>query len=169
MGGGLPRPLACLIEESLLNDDAAMRTDGWETVLTRALLGSETRGYGVLSLEVDGGVGNPLQNTDPQRAPGSVTPSDAVTVAFVAALIRRAVWDSVGELDERFVGYGYEDDDYCRRTRLAGWRCGVLAGVRVIHGWEQFAHSASYRQSGGRGYFAASELNRKLFEAKWGS
>jgi hypothetical protein len=37
-------------------------------------------------------------------------------VSFVCVLIPQSVQRKVGLLDERFVKYGYEDDDYCRRV-----------------------------------------------------
>lgn|SRR3990167_2284102 len=151
----------------LLNDDTAMQTRDWRSQLELLLGRRVTEGYGILSLEIYGGVGNLLQHVDPRRPAGYVTPSDTTTIAFVAALIRREVWTQVGELDERFTGYGWEDDDYCRRTRLAGWRCGVLAGIHVMHGWKEFPHSASYRKDYGSTLVEASEKNRELFEAKW--
>ena len=47
-------------------------------------------------------------------------------------LIRREVIDAIGRLDERF-GIGcFEDDDYCLRTILAGWRA-VIAQDAFIH------------------------------------
>ena len=36
--------------------------------------------------------------------------------AFVCVFIPKETQQSIGLLDERFVKYGYEDDDYCRRV-----------------------------------------------------
>ena len=41
-------------------------------------------------------------------------------VCFVCVFIPRSTLEAVGLLDERFVGYGCDDDDYCLRVRKAG-------------------------------------------------
>ena len=46
---------------------------------------------------------------------------EADFVAGVCMMIRRAVFHSIGELDENFFLY-YEDVDYCLRARQAGWK-----------------------------------------------
>jgi GT2 family glycosyltransferase len=51
---------------------------------------------------------------------------------FCAILIRREVIDSVGLLDEDFFLY-YEDMDYCRRARAAGWRARLRPDAHVLH------------------------------------
>lgn len=51
---------------------------------------------------------------------------------FCAILVRRAVFEQVGLLDEEYFLY-YEDMDYCRRARLAGWRIRVCPDAHVLH------------------------------------
>ena len=41
---------------------------------------------------------------------------------------------TIGPLDENFVGYGFEDNDYCIRARRAGWETGITRQVCVKHG-----------------------------------
>ena len=41
--------------------------------------------------------------------------------------------ETVGLLDERFVGYGCDDDDYCLRVRKAGLKIGIFDGCFVDH------------------------------------
>ena len=56
-------------------------------------------------------------------------------VAFVplaCALVRRAAWDSVGGLDERYRFY-FEDHDLCWRLTRAGWGLAVDWDARAIH------------------------------------
>ena len=53
-------------------------------------------------------------------------------VTGAAMAVRRAVWDAVGPLDERYRLY-CSDLDYCCRARLAGWTVAVIAGCRVRH------------------------------------
>jgi GT2 family glycosyltransferase len=45
-------------------------------------------------------------------------------------LIRREV--DVGPLDEGYFLY-FEEVDFCRRARRAGWRCWYVPGSRVVH------------------------------------
>lgn len=47
-------------------------------------------------------------------------------------LIRRAVVDQIGYLDERFFAY-QEDADYCRRTRQSGWLVYYVPQAQIIH------------------------------------
>jgi GT2 family glycosyltransferase len=52
---------------------------------------------------------------------------------FFCAMIRRQLWDSLEGLDEIYQVGTYEDDDFCLRARLAGWRMAVAPGVFVLH------------------------------------
>jgi len=72
-----------------------------------------------------------------------VDPDQAIEVDSVCGacmLIRRAVIDRVGLLDERFFMYG-EDLDWCLRTRLMGWTVRYEPGIVVQH-----QHGASSRK-----------------------
>ena len=53
-------------------------------------------------------------------------------VAGASLLIRRAVFEAVGLLDERYFMY-YEEVDLCRRARDAGWPCWYVPESRVVH------------------------------------
>jgi GT2 family glycosyltransferase/tetratricopeptide (TPR) repeat protein/2-polyprenyl-3-methyl-5-hydroxy-6-metoxy-1,4-benzoquinol methylase len=76
-------------------------------------------------------------------------------------LIRRAVLDAVGLLDERF-GLGcFEDDDYCRRALRAGFRA-VIARDAFVH------HFGGRTFVGSRVDFAAlMGRNQRLYQEKW--
>ena len=52
--------------------------------------------------------------------------------SFACVLIRAAVFEQVGPLDERFFLY-YEDTDYCRRARAGGWRILHDPSARAVH------------------------------------
>ncbi len=60
------------------------------------------------------------------------TPRDVDFAPFCAIFVRRAVFESVGLLDEGFFLY-YEDMDYCRRARQAGWRVRLCPAAGVLH------------------------------------
>jgi GT2 family glycosyltransferase len=59
-------------------------------------------------------------------------PFEVDYVAFCGALIRRGVLDTFGLLDERFF-FTYEDSDFCRRARDAGFRVLCEPRARMWH------------------------------------
>lgn len=59
-------------------------------------------------------------------------PRDVDFAPFCAVLGRREMFEQVGLLDEEFFLY-YEDMDYCRRARAAGWRIRLQPDARVLH------------------------------------
>jgi N-acetylglucosaminyl-diphospho-decaprenol L-rhamnosyltransferase len=62
-------------------------------------------------------------------------PTEAIEpdwLAFASVLIRREVIEQVGPLDEGYFMY-FEDVDYCRRVREAGWKIVYWPHVEVVH------------------------------------
>lgn len=53
-------------------------------------------------------------------------------VGFACVLVRRALVEQIGLLDEGYFMY-FEDIDYCRRARRAGWRILFWPEARVVH------------------------------------
>ena len=53
-------------------------------------------------------------------------------VAGASMMIRRAVFETVGLLDEKYFMY-YEEVDFCLRARRAGWPCWYVPASRVVH------------------------------------
>lgn len=53
-------------------------------------------------------------------------------LAFFCCVLRRRTIETVGLLDEAFVGGG-DDDDYCRRLRKAGYVLGLSLDTYVVH------------------------------------
>ena len=49
-----------------------------------------------------------------------------------ALMIRRAAWQQVGPLDEGFFMY-FEELDWCRRCRAAGWQIHYLPDACIVH------------------------------------
>lgn len=164
----------------LLNDDAVLvekpwgppthpvRTGGFDGLIKAASWTPEQ--YGVVSAAISGSM-------QPQQAQMSypnlyeqlhgcdlltIRPITHHMVSFVCVYIRRAVIDRVGLLDERFLDYGYDDDDYCQRVLDAGYRLGVFDGCVVQHG---DAAKSSYRSQRG----LSLEPNRRRFIEKWGA
>jgi len=91
---------------------------------------------------------------DPAEPPG---PIDYVTGACM--MIRREALARVGLLDERFFMY-FEETDWCRRARDAGWRVYLRTDVTVVHLEGRAAEQASA--------FSLAQFQRsyRLFVAK---
>ena len=155
----------------LLNNDAIV-TPGWLQGLWQPLLASAAIG-------MTGPVSNFVIRE--QRVPGPETENWQGVLAhasrFAASqaglgqpterlsgfclMIRRAVIDRLGGLDTRF-GLGYcEDDDYCLRAGLAGFRLWIVREVYVHHLGQRT--SATLGLATGR-----FDGNWSKFRTKWG-
>jgi len=96
------------------------------------------------------------------RHAGQLTPLR--TAAFFCVVMRRAVYDKVGPLDEAFgIGF-FEDDDYCRRVEQAGWTIACADDVFIHH-----ELSASFNQLKREKRQALFEKNKVIYEEKWGA
>jgi GT2 family glycosyltransferase len=62
--------------------------------------------------------------------PVSACPID--WVAGASLMVRREVFEAVGLLDEGYFMY-YEEVDFCRKARRAGWPCWYVPSSRVVH------------------------------------
>jgi GT2 family glycosyltransferase len=84
-------------------------------------------------------------------------------------LIRRAVIDQIGLLDERFIGYGWEDVDFCRRAVTAGWNIACTGDAVVKHGHKETPYSSSFiRNADQREYERKILVGRAIYQQKWG-
>lgn len=83
-------------------------------------------------------------------------------VAFLCTLVTRKALDVVGGLDERFTPGNYEDDDYCLRAALAGFKTVIARDVFIHH-----FGSKSFLAQGKDNYLARLETNRLVFKEKW--
>lgn len=90
-------------------------------------------------------------------------------VPFVCVMIRRAVWEKIGFMDERFTAYGFDDDDYNIRCRKAGWFTGYTHRALVRHGVPGAPWAASFTRvyGGTEELMKKQEENRRVFEEKW--
>lgn len=142
----------------LLNDDARLTTKygfSSQSFATRA-----RKDVGVCSAAISGFVGNPAQK------PGIVAAGLRVeqgTLAFISVYIPRETFARIGPLDERFVGYGFEDNDYCLRSRKAGLKLSVYDGCIVEHGVSK--DTSTYRSK--PDISSLMEINRTLYKEKW--
>lgn len=128
---------------AILNSDTEV-TDGWLDGLAAAL--DSDPALGAVS-PVTNYSGNGPQN-DPDTA--RLRPRDATSYAirirtrtevvpepdrlvFFCVMVRRQVWERLGGLEEAYLQGNYEDDDFCLRARLAGYRLAVARNVLVFH------------------------------------
>jgi GT2 family glycosyltransferase len=65
-----------------------------------------------------------------ELVPAATREWQAVTGACM--LVRAAVWDALGGLDERYP-FGLEDIDFCLRARQCGWRVFCAGNVESLH------------------------------------
>jgi GT2 family glycosyltransferase len=127
----------------LLNNDVLV-ADGWLSGLTRTLHQAPDIGIvGPKSNYVHGKqkLDTPLDNVAeyPARAaamrddPALQAPLEVQRLVGFCFLFTRTLYDAIGELDERFSPGHYEDDDYCMRARLSGYRLFIDNAVFVYH------------------------------------
>jgi GT2 family glycosyltransferase len=154
----------------LLNNDTVVTT-GWLARLLRALHSDARIGLvGPTSNCVSGEQQVALRYEDVAgvdgfawdwgKANGGIVVDTDRLVGF-CLLIRRAVIDKIGLLDERF-GLGcFEDDDYCLRA--------LKAGFRLVIARDAFVHHFGGRTFAGSGIDFAGLMakNSRLFQEKW--
>jgi GT2 family glycosyltransferase len=156
----------------LLNNDTVL-TQGWLAALHRCLAAHPRAGLAgpvtnAIANEARVEVGYRDLDALPEWASAWTRSHDGEafaipTLAFFCVAIRRQTYADVGPLDERF-GLGlFEDGDYCRRARKAGWEI-LCARDAFVHHWQ----NASFRRLGRERYFALYEENRRKFLEKWG-
>ena len=77
--------------------------------------------------------GNPLSRHNlPARDPSASSPVEVDWVSGACMLIKRRAFDDVGGLDEGFFLY-WEDADFCRRLKGAGWRTMYVPSESAMH------------------------------------
>jgi GT2 family glycosyltransferase len=82
------------------------------------------------------------------------------TVAFSLVMVPVEAWRSLGPLDDSFgVAFG-EDNDWCHRARVAGWKVGYTTEVAVHHDHGGSTTPAMNRELRGKAVQA--------FKKKWG-
>jgi GT2 family glycosyltransferase len=102
---------------------------------------------------------------DAERAGGYARTSTSLPMLTMFCMaMKRAVFETIGPLDERFeIGF-FEDDDYGRRIRAAGMRL-VCAEDVFVHHFGEAAFSQLYAGGERSKLF---EENRQRYQEKWG-
>ncbi len=85
-------------------------------------------------------------------------------VAFLCTLIKKDVINKIGGLDERFSPGNFEDDDFCLRAQIAGFKTVIAQDVFVHH-----FGSVSFKENGEDEYARRLEVNKQKFIGKWGA
>jgi len=83
-------------------------------------------------------------------------------VAFLCTLIKREVIEKIGGLDERFSPGNFEDDDFCLRAQLAGYKTVIAQDVFIHH-----YGSKSFKADGEKKYIERLKINHQIFVDKW--
>jgi len=77
-------------------------------------------------------------------------------------LIRRALLEAIGGLDEAYGSGGLDDADYSRRAQVAGFRCARASRARVFH-WENVSCNSVPHY-----WTETRRRNEALFVQRWG-
>ena len=88
---------------------------------------------------------------------------DIKVLALFCTAMRRAVFDQVGRLDERFEVGMFEDDDLAMRVKQAGHRIVCAEDVFIHH-----FHGSTFKMLGADVHRRTFEENRRKYEEKWG-
>ncbi|MDP2652069.1 MAG: hypothetical protein Q8O94_02945 [bacterium] len=140
----------------LMNDDTEILSENFFATLESEAHFDEK--IGIISPRIEGRCGQKVQ-----LHPGNEI-AGAKTLAFICVYIKKELLLRVGLLDERFTGYGYEDDDYCLRTVDAGYKLAVTPKCLLRHSdgkermgvWEQRPDYAQLMRA-----------NKERFDGKW--
>ena len=142
----------------LLNDDALLTSPS--ALQNLATLSAAHPQIGLISAAIDGVCIHTHQHPRP-GPPWWLAPFP--TLAFICVYIPRATINLIGTLDERFIGYGWEDDDYCRRNRNAGLKQAVCGTCIVNHR----SLPSTFRHQNAATCNELLALNQELFKEKW--
>jgi len=85
-------------------------------------------------------------------------------LAFLCTLIKKEVIEKIGGLDERFSPGNFEDDDFCLRSQLSGYKAVIARDIFIHH-----YGSVSFKANGENEYAKRLKTNEKIFINKWGS
>lgn len=161
-----------------LNDDILYIGDDVRFLQKNTIAGLRDLAYahpdvGLLSPKIVGGADNSLQ-TNPPNA--DIVFSER-HLALICTYIKREVINKVGYLDEEtFVGYGFDDVDYCRRVRNAGYKLAIDPSISVQHGVQRMDNGELRKGTetfiiNSRGVYdtiqAQCDANELAYKKKW--
>jgi GT2 family glycosyltransferase/tetratricopeptide (TPR) repeat protein len=165
--------LACARGESilLLNNDTVV-TPGWlERMLTHLHLYPDCGLVGPVSNSVSGPqLVSTANYSSLDQLPKFATQwcathagqsTEAARLVGFCLLFRRAVMEKIGGLDPQYGSGNFEDDDFCIRAGLAGFKLRIALDSFVHHTGGQTFKGAKID------YRASMERNWAVFKAKW--
>ena len=95
------------------------------------------------------------------------TPHSVGWVVGAFFMIRRVVVEQIGGLDERYFLY-FEEIDFCRTARRAGWDVVFYPGARVVHLGGQSSAGTSERRSASGSQLTGIRITSELrYFRKW--
>ena len=140
----------------LINDDALLITPRGFSQLSEKI--QKMPEIGICSAAIQGVIGNPRQKV---TGNGRIR-FEPKMLAFVCVYLPKTIFQQVGPLDERFVGYGFDDNDYCTRVLAAGFQLAIWDGCVVDHSGKL---PSSYRTQ--QGVQELFHNNQRLYQNKW--
>ena len=124
----------------MLNNDTIIKDPKW---LKKILCGMQKRGLDMA------GVAGGRMTRDWNYIPGEAK-KETDSFAYLAGwclMLRREVIDSIGALSEKF-GIGMFDDlDLCIRAKQAGFKMGIVEGIKITHLYHQTFIKSGYNIS----------------------
>lgn len=143
----------------LLNDDARLETKfGFHSLVYATI---DRQELGIVSAAINGFVGNKNQEVFSKRP---TMRHESRTLAFISIFIPKDVLARVGLLDERFVAYGFDDNDYHLRVQKKMLGTAIYDGCVVEHNSKE--NKSTYRVKPEIQMLLAQ--NKKIFDDKWG-
>jgi len=100
-----------------------------------------------------------LERTLTEFAHGKI--QDVDTLAGLCLMFSRETWQRVGPFDECFGHGNYEDDDFCLRARLLGYRLVIVRDAFLHH------HGHRTFDALGMDYKAVMSERKAAFRGKW--
>jgi GT2 family glycosyltransferase len=174
-GGGCNQGIAASTGERvlLLNNDVVV-TEGWLAALHAALDSDPAIGIAgprsnrVAGIQQVDDVGYDVETLDgldawaaTWRAEHAGQLTDSSRLVGFCMLVEREVIDRIGGFDLRYGLGNFEDDDFCLRAVVAGWRCSIAHGSWIHHvGSRTFAGE-------GIDYRATMAENLRRFASAW--
>lgn len=153
----------------LLNNDVVV-SPNWLSNLLRCLYSSEEIGivgpvtnYASGRQMVDSPYNTPEQSADIANDSDSQKWFSVERLVGFCFLIKRELVDRIGFLDEQYTPGHFEDDDYCYRARLSGYRLLIAGDTFVYH-----QGSASFNKEDELKIKSLINENYNKFVQKWG-
>ena len=94
-------------------------------------------------------------------------------LVFFCVVIRRDLIDLIGYLDENYIKGNFEDDDYCMRARLAGYKLAIAKNSFVYHKGSitfkinQISHTQYMQANREKFFLKAGRLSTSFYLTKY--